>query len=153
MFTYSVTTDITVCQIKSKHNIHYILNACQELFTFSGAVDGPVMSSFGHLQHPCPQQVFIRAVCRCVTPRPFDQKQEQTKKRDTKLHLHRQRNFSPPKEQWKAQAARLFLRLNRCISCSLKVSTFLLKQTRLGTNLYGQDATPNPAHLFTHAHD
>lgn len=108
----------TGCQIKSKRSIETLRLkcVCQELFTFSGAVDRPVMSSFGHLQHPCPQEVFIGAVCRCVTPGPFDRKQEQTKKRDTELHLRTQRNFCPPKDRGKAQQGRLTLQSNRLIS-------------------------------------
>lgn len=72
---------------------------CQESFTFSGAVDGAVVSSFGHLQHPSPQQVFIGAVGWCVTPRALDQKQEKAQKSTTKLHLPTQHNFCPPKTQ------------------------------------------------------
>ena len=102
IFTYLVATYITVCQTKSKHNKQtlHLKCMCQELFTFSGAVDGPIMSSFGHLQHPCTQEVFIGAVCWCVTPHPLDQKQEQTESRDTQ-HIHTP-NFTPPKEQGSA---------------------------------------------------
>lgn len=106
----------TACQIKSKHKIETLRLKCAYLFTFSGAVDRPVVSSFGHLQHPCPQEVFIGAVCRCVTPRAFDQKQEQTKKRDTELHLRTQRDFCPPKDRGKAQQGRLTLQSNRLVS-------------------------------------
>lgn len=100
---------ILACDSGSTHGYYFFHSAenhigekspwCQESFTFSGAVDGAVVSSFGHLQHPCPQQVFIGAVCWRVTPRALDQKQEQAQMSTTKLHLSTQHNFCPPKTQ------------------------------------------------------
>ena len=60
----------------------------QGVFTFSRAVDGLVVSSFGHLEHPCPQQVPIGAVGRCVTTRPLNPKQEHTHQHTAEPHLY-----------------------------------------------------------------
>lgn len=64
-------------------------------FTFGGAVDGLVMSPFGHLEHPCPQQVLIGAVGRCVTPAAFDPKQEHAHYHTAQPHLHTQLAYQP----------------------------------------------------------
>lgn len=85
---------ILACDSFSTHGYYFFHS---ESFTFSGAVDGAVVSSFGHLQHPCPQQVFIGTVCWCVTPRALEQKQEQAQKSTTKLHLPTHYNFYLPK--------------------------------------------------------
>lgn len=59
-------------------------------FTFSRTVHRLVVSSFGHLEHPCSHQVFVGAVCWCVTPASLNTKQEQTHEHSTQPHLQTQ---------------------------------------------------------------
>lgn len=59
--------------------------------TFNGAVDAAVVSSFGHLEHPCPQQVLIGAVGRRVTPTASNQEEGNAaaqQQRAAQLHCH-----------------------------------------------------------------
>lgn len=45
------------------------------------------MSSFGYLEHPCPQQVLVGAVSRCVPQRPLNPKQEHTHDNSAEPHV------------------------------------------------------------------
>lgn len=59
--------------------------------TFNGAVDAAVVSSFGHLEHPRPQKVLIRAVGRRVTPTASHQEEGNAaaqQQRAAQLHCH-----------------------------------------------------------------
>lgn len=59
--------------------------------TFSRTVDAAVVSSFGQLEHPRPQQVFISAVGRCVTPTASNQEKGNAaaqQQREAQLHCH-----------------------------------------------------------------
>lgn len=66
-------------------------------FTFSGTVHRLVVPSFGHLEHPCSHQVFVGAVCWCVTPASLNTKQEQTHEHSTQPHLQTQLAFRATK--------------------------------------------------------
>lgn len=62
--------------------------------TFNRAVDTAVVSSFGQLEHPGPQQVLIGAVSRCVTAAALNQEEGNgaaQQHREAQLHCHSDR--------------------------------------------------------------
>ena len=54
--------------------------------TFGGAVDGPVVSSSGHPEHPGPQQLLVGAVGRRVSPGPPGPEEERTHEHAARPH-------------------------------------------------------------------